>query len=304
MFVLLAIIFVLTVMYWQCRRALPKAILEAVVEVMPHVTPKTPSLLQFTKNPIPIDWERLKANAIANRLAHRQLLERLIQEGCEKSKTELAQMLAEDEHDAAYKEGHIPQHITDYSKSVTHADCLVVLRKELGEKHWEAYERKNANAKIGAWIWLHTAIPYDNQDIRASYAICRVDTPERWERYTYFYRRSERIETSGEYCSVGYKDHDAAMATKPHIERKIFVSPSITAHEQGVLYRTKAVDEWYDFMRLHADATIGSLIQFYEGTLHNDAPIRVIYAIHRVDTPGRWEQHTYMFRLNERVSHF
>ena len=284
MLFLLSILFVITVVYYRFLRSLPKAL------------PKP--LLQFTAAP---DWLELDAACAKARATRRQELE---QQTDNKSKTELAQMLAEDEHDAARKAHHFPQHVTDYSESVTHVDCLVVLRKEPSEKHWEAYERKNANAKIGAWIWLHTAIPYGKENICANYAIRRVDTPERWERCTYFCRPNEPIPTSREYCSLGYKDHDAATATKPCIERKIFVSSSITAHEQTVLCRTKAVDEWYDFMRLHADATIGSLIQFYEGTLRNDAPIRVIYAIHRVDTPERWEQHTYMFRLNERVSHF
>jgi hypothetical protein len=295
MFILL-IILVLTVVYYQCRRALPKAISEAVIESMSKAVTNPPSLLQFTNNPI--DWQKLKASAMAARVARREELERM---DTEESKAELALMNAEDEHDAARAARHYPPDIITYSNSVTPQDCLVCVRKEPSTNTWEAYERKNAMAKIGASIWLHTAVPYGTEDIRVMYSIRRVDTPARWERHTHYHRHNEKMES---FSQQHTEDHDAAIAAKHFPTRKSFISFTITENEQNVLYRTKTVDEIRNFMRIHADATIGSLIPFFEGTLQNDHGIRVIYAIHRVDKPERWEEHLYMFRLNERVSHY
>ena len=289
MFFLLAILFVLSAVFYQRMYALPKALPKQKIELIPESKP----LFQFTKN---INWEKMAADAAAARVARRQELERL------DDKQSIAQMDAEDLHNAARKAHHIPPQIITYSNSVAQKGFLIMFRKEPGEKHWESYERKHANAKIGAWIWLHTAIPYDNENIHASYAIRRVDTPERWERHTYYYHQNEPIKTSNKYYSVGYKDHAEAMAAKLRVGRKYFSSGTIT--EQTILYRTKTVDEWSDFMRLHADATVGSLIPFYEATLKSDQEHRVMCAIHRIDAPERWEEHIYMFRTNERVPHF
>ena len=277
----ITVILALTVYYlWELLK--PKA--PARVSAAPESKP----MFQFSNA---INWEKMQTDAATARSEYRKSLELA---GDAKG---LAQMDAEDEHDAAIKAHHIPPDVVVYSESITSKDC-VALRKELGERAWEAYERKHAAAKIGAHIWLHTENPYGDEQIRVNYAIIRVDTPARWERQTYYFN-NENIVSSYKRHSESYAVHDAAP---PCRTRKCFESSTITEKDKLVLYRTKTVDEWRDFMRLHEDATVGSLIYFFEGTLKNEQGVRVIHAIHRVDTPERWEEHTYMFRANERAS--
>lgn len=252
-------------------------------------------LFQFSSK---INWDKMAADATT---ARTKLRESLMLRTDEEAKATLIQMNAEDEHDAAIAAHHYPSEVTDYSASVTPQDSLIVFRKDFGEKNWEFHERKNAAAKIGAWIWLHTAIPYGMENVRKSFAIFRVDTPARWERYTYYHLHNEKTPTSYKYAPISYDAHDAAMAEKKYPTRKYIDSASISEKDKLTLHRTKAVDEWYDFMRLHANSTIGARIHFFEGTLRNDTPIRVVFAIHRVDNPERWEEQIYTFRMDERV---
>jgi hypothetical protein len=56
---------------------------------------------------------------------------------------------------------------------------------------WWDFERQHAAAPIGEWIHYEDPKVQGETTIRVTYAILRIDAPERWEERAYFYHVGE-----------------------------------------------------------------------------------------------------------------
>jgi len=220
---------------------------------------------------------------------------------------ELATMCAQDEHDAAVKARLIPESRDIYSETLSAKECMFCIRKSVSVGEWAAFERQNATAPIGSWIPMQETDLFSKEEIRVTFAILRVDRPERWERHTYFYRQKEKIPReevvilSEGSMAEARAVHDAAMAKGRHPDREYIYSTSMQPHERVPCYRVKTVDEWWDFERKNADAPIGSWIHFDNPAVLSPSNICVTCAIVRIDAPERWEERVYFYHKGEPI---
>ena len=89
--------------------------------------------------------------------------------------------------------------------------------------------------------------------------------------------------------------------THPIPDREFIYSESFQPRERVPLYRVKSIEEWRDFERKNEDAPLGSWIHFDDPTILSPSNIRVTFAIVRVNTPERWEEHVYFYHKDEDI---
>ena len=98
------------------------------------------------------------------------------------------------EHDAAIKAKKFPDREYIYSDSILpHERTPTHLTRSMQE--WWEFERQHSAAPIGSWIHYENPKVHGETTIRVTYAILRIDAPERWEERVYFYH-------VGETCSA------------------------------------------------------------------------------------------------------
>ena len=93
-------------------------------------------------------------------------------------------------HDAALEQKHFPQRKYIYSPTILpHERTPTHLTRSMHE--WWDFERQHAAAPIGEWIHYEDPKVQGETTIRVTYAILRIDAPERWEERAYFYHVGE-----------------------------------------------------------------------------------------------------------------
>lgn len=93
-------------------------------------------------------------------------------------------------HDAALEQKHFPQRKYIYSPTIlSHERTPTHLTRSMHE--WWDFERQHAAAPIGEWIHYEDPKVQGETTIRVTYAILRIDAPERWEERAYFYHVGE-----------------------------------------------------------------------------------------------------------------
>jgi len=93
-------------------------------------------------------------------------------------------------HDAALEQTHVPQRKYIYSPTILpHERTPTHLTRSMHE--WWDFERQHAAAPIGEWIHYEDPKVQGETTIRVTYAILRIDAPERWEERAYFYHVGE-----------------------------------------------------------------------------------------------------------------
>jgi hypothetical protein len=94
------------------------------------------------------------------------------------------------EHDAAIKAKKFPEREYIYSDSILpHERTPTHLTRSMQE--WWEFERKHSAAPIGSWIHYENPKVQGETTIRVTYAILRIDAPERWQERVYFYHVGE-----------------------------------------------------------------------------------------------------------------
>ena len=94
------------------------------------------------------------------------------------------------EHDAAIKAKKFPDREYIYSDSILpHERTPTHLTRSMQE--WWEFERQHSAAPIGSWIHYENPKVQGETTIRVTYAILRIDAPERWEERVYFYHVGE-----------------------------------------------------------------------------------------------------------------
>ena len=94
------------------------------------------------------------------------------------------------EHDTAIKAKKFPEREYIYSDSILpHERTPTHLTRSMQE--WWEFERKHSAAPIGSWIHYENPKVQGETTIRVTYAILRIDAPERWEERVYFYHVGE-----------------------------------------------------------------------------------------------------------------
>jgi hypothetical protein len=79
-----------------------------------------------------------------------------------------------------------------YSESFQSRERVPLYRVKSMEE-WRDFERKNEDSPLGSWIHFDDPTVLSPSNIRVTFAIVRVDTPERWDEYVYFYHKDEDI---------------------------------------------------------------------------------------------------------------
>jgi len=93
-------------------------------------------------------------------------------------------------HDAALEQKHFPQRKYIYSPTILpHERTPTHLTRSMHE--WWDFERQHSAAPIGEWIHYEDPKVQGETTIRVTYAILRIDAPERWEERAYFYHVGE-----------------------------------------------------------------------------------------------------------------
>jgi hypothetical protein len=93
-------------------------------------------------------------------------------------------------HDAALEQKHFPQRKYIYSPTILpHERTPTHLTRSMHE--WWDFERQHSAAPIGEWIHYEDPKVQGETTIRVTYAILRIDAPERWEERVYFYHIGE-----------------------------------------------------------------------------------------------------------------
>lgn len=93
-------------------------------------------------------------------------------------------------HDAAIHNKHFPDREYIYSPTILpHERTPTHLTRSMQE--WWEFERQHSAAPIGEWIHYEDPKVQGETTIRVTYAILRIDAPERWEERVYFYHVGE-----------------------------------------------------------------------------------------------------------------
>ena len=97
-----------------------------------------------------------------------------------------------DAHDAAMLKRQFPEREYIYSPSILPTERVPSYRVKAIDE-WRDYERKYANAPIGSWIHFDDPQVFGSSTLRVSFAILRIDAPERWEEHVYLYHKGESL---------------------------------------------------------------------------------------------------------------
>jgi hypothetical protein len=90
------------------------------------------------------------------------------------------------------QERRFPKREYIYSPSILpHERTPTHLTKSIHE--WQTFEQLHSDAPIGTWIHYDDPKVQGETTIRVTYAILRIDAPERWEEHVYFYHVGESI---------------------------------------------------------------------------------------------------------------
>lgn len=202
----------------------------------------------------------------------------------------------------------IPESKDIYSRTLSAQACLFCIRKSASVGEWSTFEREHATAHVGTWIPMRETSLLNREGINVLFAILRVDRPEKWERHTYFYRDDEKvpraeisIQSDDSTKQASIAAHNNAISKRQIPEREYIYSPSMLPTKNVPTYRVKPVDEWWDYERKHANAPIGAWIHFDDPQVFGSSTFRVSFAILRIDTPERWEEHVYFYHKGEAI---
>jgi len=201
----------------------------------------------------------------------------------------------------------VPQSKDIYSATLRSEKCLFI-RKAMCVGEWTAFERENTDAPIGSWFPIRETSLFNKEDVRVLFAILRVDRPEKWEHYTYFYRKDEKVPrmeisilSNESTKKASIQEHDDAISKHYFPERKYIYSTSVLPISLGPSYVVKPEDDWFYFERKHANAPIGSWIHFEDADVYGSFTFRVTFAILRVNRPERWEEHVYLYNQGDHL---
>jgi len=97
-----------------------------------------------------------------------------------------------EEHDNAISKNCHPAREYIYSTSVLPTERVPSYRVKSVDAWWY-FERKHANAPIGSWIHFDDPDVYGSSTFRVTFAILRVNRPERWEEHVYLYHQGDHL---------------------------------------------------------------------------------------------------------------
>lgn len=89
--------------------------------------------------------------------------------------------------------------------------------------------------------------------------------------------------------------------TKRFPEREYIYSESFRSRDRIPCYRTKSVEEWREFEKKHENAPIGTWIHFDDPAVLSPSHVCVTFAIVRIDSPERWEEHVYFYHKGDPI---
>jgi hypothetical protein len=90
------------------------------------------------------------------------------------------------------KTKRFPEREYIYSESFLPSDRVPCYRMKSVDE-WREFEKKHENAPIGTWIHFDDPAVLSPSHVCVTFAIVRIDAPERWEEHVYFYRKGDPI---------------------------------------------------------------------------------------------------------------
>jgi len=161
----------------RALKTLPKAATIAMTKSEQKAVPKTPSKIPSISREKHDECTRLREEWNVKHAKH-----------VKDCITTTAESNAE--HDAAIKAKKFPEREYIYSDSILpHERTPTHLTRSMQE--WWEFERKHSAAPIGSWIHYENPKVQGETTIRVTYAILRIDAPERWQERVYFYHVGE-----------------------------------------------------------------------------------------------------------------
>jgi hypothetical protein len=103
------------------------------------------------------------------------------------------QELALQAHDAAYAAGYYPQEVSVYAPSLLMPNGwpALSLSASINNRRWAEEQRGRAAAQIGTVFEVKTCPAGIHGDEWVTYALMRVDTPDRWINFSLHYKTGE-----------------------------------------------------------------------------------------------------------------
>ena len=100
------------------------------------------------------------------------------------------------DHTRAVDDGSYNLEMTIYSPTVAYLNSSppnLILHKTINSIQWRNEEECSLNARIGDIIHVRDVTPKSNSEFSITYALERVDTLYRWNRYCVYHSPSERF---------------------------------------------------------------------------------------------------------------